>query len=399
MFLFSLAMRNLVRNLRRTVITALAVIFGVAIMIFGWGLVDGLDENFIRAAAWTTTGDVLLRPEGYPTDGLSWPLESTKPMPDVAGKVQGKVTGRTFFQARLTNGPESSRVTGIAYDAETDPLVFPRENWKLQGRWPTKGATEIVVGTALARLLRIELDKPVVVEARTLPGALNALTYTVVGIVQTDNNQLDNLGLWIEAGAADELLLLDGRVSHVAVKLDRGEPEEVVGALATPGWTASTVREEVKDLLAVNTIRRVAIGILVVVIMLIAGLGIANTVIMAAYERVREIGTLLALGMRRQDVGRLFLVEGLVLGVVAGLVGATLGVAIVLSLQEKGIILPNEVLAASRDVAMSAAIYTKFRWPPVLGALLFAGVVAEIASIIPARFASNLNPADAVRAD
>lgn len=399
MFLFSLAMRNLVRNLRRTVITALAVIFGVAIMIFGWGLVDGLDENFIRAAAWTTTGDVLMRPEGYPTDGLSWPLESTKPMPEIAGKVQGKVTGRTFFQARLTNGPESSRVTGIAYDPETDPQVFPREHWTLQGRWPASGATEVVVGHALARLLRIELDKPVVVEARTLPGALNALTYTVVGIVQTDNNQLDNLGLWMASGTANELLLLDGRVSHVAVKLDRGEPEDVVASLATAGWTASTVREEVKDLLAVNTIRRVAIGILVVVIMLIAGLGIANTVIMAAYERVREIGTLLALGMRRQDVGRLFLVEGLVLGVVAGLVGAALGVTIVLSLQEKGIILPTEVLAASRDVAMSAAIYTKFRWEPVLGALLFAGVVAEIASIIPARFASNLNPADAVRAD
>ena len=72
--LVPLAFRNLFRNVRRTVITSVAVVFGVALQILGWGLADGLDENYLRAGRTTATGDVVLRPDGYPIDGIDFPL-------------------------------------------------------------------------------------------------------------------------------------------------------------------------------------------------------------------------------------------------------------------------------------------------------------------------------------
>ena len=63
--------------------------------------VDGLDENFIRASEWTTTGDIVLRPSDYPTDGLTWPVEDAKPVPaGLADRFTGHLAGRTLFQAR-----------------------------------------------------------------------------------------------------------------------------------------------------------------------------------------------------------------------------------------------------------------------------------------------------------
>lgn len=399
MWIFGLAIRNLARNVRRTVITSIAVVAGVAIMILGWGVVDGLDENVLRAAAFTTTGDVLLRPDGYPDDGYSYPLADAKPPPDLAGVVQGALAPRTLFPSRMVKGADAVRVMGIAYDQALDPQVFPRENWRLEGRWPEPGKPELVVGAPLAGLLGLRLDDEVFLEARTPDGAMNALTYRIVGFVTTDNASLDNLGAWIEGAAAEDLLRLGERRTHLAVRVTQGTPEAAAAAAAGRGWYARTTREETADLLAANTIRRRALILLVFVIMAIAATGIANTVIMAAYERVREIGTLLALGMTRADVARMFLFEGGVMGLFAGLLGALIGSALVLYWQETGIDLSGATAGIAKDLSISAYLYTKFQWPPVLAAVAFALTIAVGASVQPARFAARLNPADAVRAE
>lgn len=399
MWILGLALRNLARNVRRTLITSVAVVAGVAIQILGWGMVDGLDENVLRAAAYTTTGDLLLRPDGYPDDGFSFPLADAKPPPDLAGKVDGVVAGRVMFPSRMVRGADAVRVMGIAYDGRVDPEVFPRENWRIDGRWPEPGQPELVVGAPLAELLALKAGDEVFLEARTPDGAMNAVTYRIVGMVKTDNAQLDNTGAWIEMGAADQLLQLGERRTHLAVKLRSGSPEAARDAVAGTGWYARTTRDEVADLLAANTIRRRAIAMLVFVIMAIAATGIANTVIMAAYERVREIGTLLALGMTRGTVARMFLFEGGVLGVVAGVAGAILGSALVLHWQEAGIDLSGATQGIAKDLSMSAYLYTKFQWPPVFLALFFSLAISVGASVQPARFAARLNPADAVRAD
>ena len=399
-FLAQLALRNLLRNVNRTLITSVTVVFGVALPILGWGMVDGLDENMLRSARTTTTAEVLLRAPGYPTDGLEFPLGKAAPVPPALGAAldaAGAWTSRTVFPARLVKGNEAVRASGQAYDAARDARVFPRDAWELEGAWPAAGAPELVLGSGLARLLDAKPGDPVVVEARTFPGALNALTFTVSGIVNTDNAGLDGLGFWVEMGVADGLLQLDGRRTHVMLDAT-ADPAAVAPTLAVEGWTARTLYEECADLIAANMVRRYALLFLVGIILLIAGVGIANTVIMAAYERVREIGTLVALGMKKRDVAGLFLLEGAGMGVVAGTVGAALGVAGVLYWQDQGIYL-GEAVKNAGQVAMGATLYMQFRWVPILVSWSFGFGIAVVASIWPARYAANLNPADAVKAD
>jgi putative ABC transport system permease protein len=399
----ALAARNLARNVRRTLITSVAVVFGVAVSIVGWGLVAGLDENALRAARTTVTADVLLRPDGYPDDGLDLPLDKARPVsPDLRAALDGAGawTGRVAFTGRLVKGADATRVIGQAYDPVRDPEVFPRDRWKIEGAWPEPGAAEpgIVAGSGFARLLDLKPGDPVVLQARTRDGAQNALQFVVTGIVTTDHAGLDNSMVWVPMDAASTLLTLDGHLTYVAVTLKDAD-ESVPAALEGKGWYGRTTRQEVADLLALNDIRRRALGLLVFIVMAIGGTGIANTVIMSVYERVREIGTLLALGMKTREVRALFLMEGGLMGAGSGLVGAALGSALVLYFEKDGIDLGSRIAQQAGDAAISSILYTRLEGSAVALSLAFGIGVSVLASLWPARHAASLNPADAVRAD
>jgi putative ABC transport system permease protein len=402
MLIPKLAARNLVRNVRRTVITSASVVFGVAIQVLGWGLVDGLDENFLRAARTTYAGDVLLRPDGYDLEGTSFPLDEAEVPPDALVAqldAAGPWTSRALIPSRFVKGADGARGVVIGYEAERETTVFNRAEWKLDGRWPGPGAEEITVGYAFARLVGLATGDSVVAEARTADGAINALTYTVVGLVRTDNAQLDNVAAWMEMGAAERLGRLEGRRTHLAVLADAGTPDEIAQAATGTGWNAQTLLQETDDMLAINRFRRKAIGFLVFIVMAIAGTGIANTIVMATYERTREIGTLVALGMRRGQVRTLFLAEGAVLGTVAGILGGLLGAFWVHHWQIRGIHIGEDVMNASSGFPVGSVIYTVLKWPMVALSASFGTAVALVASLWPAHVAANLVPADAVRAD
>ncbi len=396
-----LALRNLLRNTRRTLITSVAVVAGCAVLVLGWGFVNGLDENAIRAAEDVVTGHVVLRPPGYPMDGLSFPLDEAAPL-DAAVLADLDDLGatawapRVVFPARITAGADSVRIRGLAYDPAREDAVFPRATaWSLDGAWPADTG-ELALGTELAALLGAKRGDTVILEARTRPGALNALALVVSGLVHTRNPQMDGVA-WLPLAAAEPLLLLDGARTHVALRYDR-RPDSVVATLPQSGWSAVTSVTEVADILAVNDVRRRAISVMVFILMAIAATGIANTVIMATYERVREIGTLRALGLSENGVKLLFLTEGAAMGAGAAAAGTLLGALVVLHYQRVGIDL-SSVAASAGELSFSTILYLQFTWGPVFAAMAFGVGISVLASLQPALHAARMNPADAVRAD
>lgn len=143
-----------------------------------------------------------------------------------------------------------------------------------------------------------------------------------------------------------------------------------------------------------------ALNILVALLLLMSTMAIANTILMAAHERTREVGTLRALGMSRWGILRLFLTEGALLGAAAGAVGAIVGGLLAWWLSHNPVdlkALKGETMGT--DIAYSSNIYAVFSLELVLLPLVVAIFVALVASIYPARLASLMEPADAVRAE
>lgn len=405
MFTLRLAARNLWREPRRSVLTMSAVVAGVGFFILGSGFVSGVRENVIMAAIEGNVGHVQLRPKDYPEQMGLHPVDDLVELsPELRARLDREAvawTERTLFAPTAATGRDSLRVVAFGYDPVRDPTVFPRTLWKLHGREPDPSAREIAVSRRVARLLELEPGARLVLQTRTHPGALNALEVEVSAVLSTSNIALDGMGIFVPAPLAQELVASE-RPSHVAIRLGRRDEAASFAAALEPlvGDQAEVVtwQSETKELLALQDLRQRALDIVMFVLMSLAAFGIANTILMAAHERVREIGTLRAMGLTERGVVGLFLLEGSIIGVLGSLIGALWGGALTFHWARSPIDFSEMYEQMNAGIAASALVYTSFEPGVVVTTVLLGVSVAALASVYPARAASRMAPGDAVRA-
>lgn len=412
MFTLRLAFRNVTRQTGRTALSMVSIIFGVAVLILGRGFVGGLKENIIRAQIDTVSGHVLALPAGYPTIGLQHPVDELLHVDaETAAWLDGATAGwtqRTFFTARVVHGRDAMRVRVVAVDPATDTSVFPRDGWRTQGAIAEGPEQGVTLSVGVARIFGSSPGDRLIFEARTTDGAINALEVPVAGVLRTGSPTFDGSGVLMSRALAQELVQIGDGFTHLAVRLpSRDDAAEFAAALAPRlGAQAqiTTWREESEGLVAAQDLRQTMLDILAFAMMAIAATGIANTVLMAAYERVREIGTLRAMGLGRGGVIRLFVTEGAIMGVAGSLLGAALGGGIVWRFATKGLDLSALVetgaeSGAWQEIPMSVVLYTELSATSIAGGAAFGLLVAVLASIYPAFIASRMAPAEAVRAE
>ena len=324
----------------------------------------------------------------------------------------GVLTGRLMFAPRAIHKGDSIRVRAIGFDPVTDPLVFSRENWRCadathpdvkgcEGLLPTTAMDGVLIADNVAHLLELKPGDTMFLEQRTYRGAINALEVPIRGVFTTGNNALDRFGILVPKELADELVQSEGRVSHVLIRYpdreDAFAERDALLPLLPAGSEAHTWYDDCREMLDLQQIRRTALNIVVGILMMISALGIANTILMAAYERVREIGTLRAMGMNRGGVVGLFVAEGAVMGFVGGALGALFAGYWTWHWSTVGIDLTSTMKDAG-NVPISSMLYTDFSPPTLLASVVFGALVAMAGSVWPAFVASSMQPADAVRA-
>jgi putative ABC transport system permease protein len=268
------------------------------------------------------------------------------------------------------------------------------------GTLPESGH-RIAVSHRLAKLLRLDVGSRLLLQVRTHRGAINALDLEVAGLVSTGNQVVDAFGIWVPRSLATELIASD-LPSHIAVELSHREDapafaEELRTALGEQADVV-TWQDETRDMLSIQEVRRRSLDLVMFILMALAGFGIANTILMAAYERIREIGTLRSMGMSESGVVWLFLVEGLLIGFIGSLLGALWGGGLVAHWATHPLDFSESFEKAGQGYSLSALVYTHFDARIVLATIAVGVLVAMIASIYPARVASRMSPADAVRA-
>jgi putative ABC transport system permease protein len=404
--LLRLGLRNLVRHRLRTLLSMTAVIAGVWVLIMGKAFLRGMNENVIRGQEDTYSGHVLLRPAGYPTEAMAHPVDELLVVsPELRGWLDQHAsawTARTLFTPSLVVGTDRLRVRAFGYDPATDESVFPRHTWQIKGKVPETAQDGILVGRGVANLLELEVGELAVLQTRTSKGALNALEVPIAGIVSVGNPAIDWLGILVPRPLTQDLVRSGEGVSHVAIRTGRREAAEdfaeqlrvVVGSAGT----VSTWYDETRDVLALQAVRQKALDFLVIILLLMSAAAIANTILMAAYERVREIGTLRAMGMTGREVLGLFIFEGALIGLVGGLAGALLGGYMSWYWSVQGIDLTQALEDQGSQIPISATLYLEFSESTIAGAVLFGVIVAMLASVYPAYVAARMSPADAVRA-
>lgn len=407
--LLKIGIRNVRRNLRRTLITVLAIFVGVVVMLLTRGLVNGIQGNLKSSVTEVQLGDMQVHAKGYVDSMEGAPLTPNLPqdyltqaMVTAAGGAA--VAPRINFGGMISNGERSTMVMVQSIDPAHEYEVALRKKKVISaGRALEPGDDNtVVLAAGLAQALQVEIGSTVTILTNTATGAMNATDLTVVGFVAA-GNALENKRLAVMPLAdAQRLLKMEGVVTEFAVRVppQSGDDGAIVirdrlaASLAAKGGVAAevhtwkqlmpTIEQMIK---AQNFVLVLIIGIIFFIVLV----GIINTMLMSVFERVREIGTMMAMGMRRPQVITVFMFEALTLGVLGAVFGAFVGILLVMGIDAMEIPLtaPGGAVPMPLRTTLDAAFPIK--------AILIAVVSALVAAIYPAWQASKLKPIDAIR--
>jgi putative ABC transport system permease protein len=394
-----LAFRNLARNRRRTLLTGGVVVFGFASFALAGGFMaqslEGLRDGTIRSGlGHLQIGDPQAFEPG--SDGtLEHALGDADKVAELAraDRDVAEVLPRIDFVGLLTDGTRSVPFLGVGLDHAAEARAMDQAKTLRAGRWLTGPADHaVVLGGGLARSLRLQAGDAVTLMATTADGTLNALDAEVAGVVDIPIRELDDRFLATSIGLAADLVSAGDRVSKLVVVLREGCDTVAVSrrlqqGLAAQGSGAIVKRWE--DLAPfyrqVRLLYAGIFGFMGIVLVVVVLLATANTMLMAAAERTREIGTLRALGTRPASVRRLFLLEGLLLAAAGCAAGAIVSLVLRGILNHSGIMLPPPP-GATHGMPLHVKIY---------GVAYGAGALAMLATLaaaswLPARRASRL---------
>ena len=412
-----LAMRNLRRQLRRTVLTMSAMVVGGALLIVSFALGDGGHETWIDGGVRLGTGHITVeqpefrvsrRIEHRVPAEVRHAAEAALDAPDIAPLVVARSSKLTV--SGLASSAAGARPVQImAVNPVTEPAFAMIDDQVVEGRYlEPDDRLAAYVGTGLASSLELRIGSRLVVQAQDADGEVAAQLLRVVGIFRSGVPGIDQAlmhiplatgGEWLGSGhdvTNVGLVVADSAVvARVAGALERELAEPVRrGEVRVMGW-----RESNPALNAAITIDDFGNYLVYGILFTIIAFGIVNTILMSVLHRRREFGLLQALGLTPGQTGAVVLVEGLTMTAVSGLLGVGLGLALTWYFVGDGLDfsqLISEEMTFS-GVVIDPVIIPLFRVSRLLQALTFLLFIGTVASIYPALRAARIDVTEAMK--
>jgi putative ABC transport system permease protein len=419
--LLAIAFRNLVRARRRNALAGGSMALGTAALVLASGLADGISRQLSDNLVAVQTGhlQVVVRPDDFQPQNNPFDAYGQDLLPDAAAlarriEAEGRPAGvrrvvpYLFVRGNAMAGRRSSVAWIVGVDPTREPELRAAQAAVSGSFLPDGDPTAVYVSQVAARKLRVGVGDELSFVVQTPQGAVNSLDATVCGVFRKGAPWYDN-AFYVTLGAAQALVDGPGGATNLKVLLGDGSPRALARArraveaaidAARPFPLPRNARVRVESWAeagrfswAIIQANQAALVMLSAFLFGAAGVGVVNAMLMNVRERTREIGTMRALGMRRSRVVRLFVLEGMALGIVSACAGALAGGAAVLWLAATGIPMRAAALAwmAGGDVLFPALVPAS-----LLRAVVSIVLLSTLAAVYPAVSASRLEPREAL---
>lgn len=404
--LVKLAWRNLWRNWRRTVIAVAAIVLGLILLLMMDGMIKGSDQAIFGNAVRLYGGNLQVHAPGYRERANRLPM---LPLADADAVVQAaRAQPQVLTAAKrintagiIINRGNSAPVVITAVEPNVEAPISLQAESVSQGRFllPDDGDA-IFIGKALAERLQAGVGDTVTLLGRSKNESMRQHNFIVVGVYDLGMPEAEKGTVFIPLPDGQLLYNLRGQATEVAIFLKQiGAENDVLTALKAqlPGYEVDswqTLKGDLRDTLDQKFIFTSIFGIVVIAI---ASIGILNLMLMAVFERTREMGVLAALGMKGRQVMGLFLLEGSLIGVVGAVVGCGLGFALLAMLGTVGIDF-SKFASGLGDLGalMGSKLYPSITLDVLISRAVLVVVITAIASLYPAWQASRKEPAQAL---
>ena len=407
--LFKIAIRNLLRYKRRTLLTASLITVGVVFVLVFISVSGSFKNMMIGQITDSMLGHMQVHRKGYVASienlpqNLNLGKDDMSSLENILGRQKeiAAYSPRIKFGGMFSNFTETTniRLNGVYPEQEfkTVPLLASRI---IEGKkWIEKG--EIIVPVLLATGMKVKVGDTVVIVATNTDGSVNGRQFRVSGILESAVGPGGRDGYVHIDDAMDVLRMEKMEVSEVAIRLKNFDKLHTVDNRIAELLSQELNKEE-KPIFEAHTWEKLSpfyniarmidvmtffIKLMLIAIVLIS---IMNVMIMAVYERIREIGTIAAIGTLPGKILNMFVIEGFCLGIAGALIGNIVGVLIILVLN---------MLKITFDFGQQTGLLlvAKITLSDLLFISITVIIVSVIASLQPAFKASRMEPIKALR--
>ncbi len=412
MLYLRLAWRNLWRHRRRTLIVVIALGGTMGLMIWYDGLIGGFNEAIYGNAIRVLGGNIQIHAAGYGAEVNQLPLlplsndaalvQAAEAQPQVMAATRRINTGG---MATTREGAFGVTIVGVEPDKElivSDkgvPVSLVAQKVSA-GRYLTASDTDnVYIGQGLATAMGIGVGDRFTLAGRATHQQMRSRTMTVVGIYNIGMTDIEKRTIYMTLGEAQSLYGLDGQVTEIAISLTRvGDEPAVMNALRPSLGGAEIVSWQTSfpDLEQALATKGGAMNAFSIIMMVIVGIGILNLLLMAIYERTREIGILGALGLKPYQISILFVLEGALMGLVGVAAGVALGLVLNGILIQTGLDFQQFSSLSTYMALVSGKIYPTWGLDKLLQRSLTVLIITTLAALYPAHEAAQREPAEAL---
>ena len=408
-YLVRMAMRNLWRNRRRSLLAMVSVAMASLLCLFLQGLLGGFQESFVKNFTKNDTGHVRIttkdfsqRAELLPVDAMiAHPeqIESRiRAFPPLAGRIR-LMTERISFGVLLENKGYNKSAVALAGDPRTEESLLYLQRSILPGGHYIDGPGQTIIGAGLADDLKLSVGDSLKVVSQASDGSLQLKKLRITGIFKTGVSTLDGKVFQMPILDAKAFLRTGGGTQSIIIMLDDYHDAEKAAAqisgllhdasLAVTPWTA------IGDYGRLMRIEEKIFNVLFVIVLFLGAFIITNIMTMVVLERRKEIGILKSMGFANGEVLVLFLWEGVFLGIWGSLIGGGLGFLLNVALHFRGVDFSSYF--KSLEFPLDNILYWTVDVPVALGIVVLGSVISGLVSIIPSLRAARMNAVDAIK--
>ena len=401
-----IAWRNLWRNRRRTALALTAIGLSVALVLIYDSVLRAYGDWMTEVITGPMLGHAQAHAPGWRKDrsmdrtlrGASAALEALRRLPAVEG-----ATARVYAPALAARGEEGFAVLVVGLDpaAESGPVGL------VAGAPEPPRGRRALMGRSLAELMGVGVGDEIAVVGQGADGSLANDLFTVAGLVSTSVDLVNRQGVLVGLEEAQELFSMPDEAHEIVVRgRDPARSRELAARVASlPELAGAEVldwRALSPEMVSLLEFVQVAWVFVLLLILLAAAAGVANTMLMATYERTHELGMMLALGARPWRIVRMVLCEAVALGLSGALLGTAVGVGLVAATHRTGVDYAALTGTGPREISFGGLSWSLVLYPTLAIVDVVRAVVAVVATSLvasawPAARAARLQPSRALR--
>jgi len=439
MKLASIAFRNISRNRRRSVLSGTAIGLATLVIVFMFSYIGGIKTDMAQNAFIYDSGHIRIRHKDYDRFETLNPLHlgvtsyrnvitSLEPVENVClvlprirfgtaiyrkeENYRGLGMGIDFSrEVRLNGNKERKTVTETQYNrmsGEQRMEAFA-SSWDLtqfEGKIPEAGTRQILLAVGLAEELGLGIGDKVTFYTKTAYMGMQAWTFQVAGIVRFPIQGLNQQLFLAPLDSVQRFLKMDSAgdsVTDILIYLEdqaklKETAQRVADALKAEGFADLVVQPwtSVGMSYAWMQMAEQIYNFVALFFFILGSTVIVNTTMMVIYERMKEIGTVAAMGMTGGEIMKLFFLEAFFISLMASFIGTAIGIGITIIFSVHGIDLSAAL--GGTDLTISPIIYPVLNIQSTVFVFLYSVAVASLASLLPTRKAAKIEPVEALRA-